>query len=96
VVRPEDRIDGQKAPELASWTRSLLGPGRAHLALDLSQVDYVSSAGLRVFLTLHRDCQAGSGAFALLAPSEAVREVLDVSGFSTLLTILSSEDELPA
>lgn len=96
LVRVEGRIDGQTAPELETQTRGLLERGQVNVALDLARVGYVSSAGLRVFLTLFRGCQAQAGGFALVAPVAAVREVLEVSGFATVLNLVESEAGLPA
>ncbi len=92
----EGRVDGQTAPRVEAWARTLLEESGRCLALDLSKVNYVSSAGLRVFLGLFRDCQAPGGDFALVAPTEAVREVLEITGFATALPIVAKVDELPA
>jgi anti-anti-sigma factor len=96
VVRLEGRIEGQTAPAVEAELRPLIVSSSVRLALDLSQVDYVSSAGLRVFLSLFRECQAQPDRFILVAPKAAVREVLDISGFSTILTLVDSEEALPA
>lgn len=89
VLRPSGRMDGQTAPDLEAEFLGRLGGDTPHLALDLAEVPYVSSAGLRVILSLFRAC-------ALLAPQPMVREVLTVSGFETLLPIHASIEELPA
>lgn len=96
VLRPSGRMDGQTSADLESECLEHLGGGTPRLALDLAEVPYVSSAGLRVILSLFRACASRGGALALLAPQPMVREVLAVSGFETLLPIHASIEELPA
>lgn len=79
------RIDGATAPELEESLRGTIDAGEMRIAADLSGVQYLSSAGLRVFLTTLR--RLGGGEFRLLSPTEAVREVLDISGFANIMAI---------
>lgn len=57
------------------------------LVLDLAEIEYVSSAGLRVVLMLAKKLQRGGGALVLCGMSAGVREVFDIAGFSKILTI---------
>ncbi len=59
----------------------------AALILDCAGVDYVSSAGLRVFLVVARTAQRAGVAFSICALQPAVREVFDLSGFSRIITV---------
>lgn len=59
----------------------------ARVAVDLAAVDYVSSAGLRVFLMLAKKLQKGGGKLVLCGLAPAVREVFDIAGFSRILDI---------
>jgi len=95
VLTPSGRLDAYTAPGYeADWLeRQCAGQGR--LAIDLSGVEYVSSAGLRIFLVLLKAAKAGGGTVALVAPRENVREVLEVSGFSALFPIVTTVSELP-
>jgi anti-anti-sigma factor len=65
-----------------------------NVALDLRQVHYMSSAGLRVLLTSLKSAAARNGAFALIAPQEGVREVLEMSGFSRIFLIVDDASNL--
>ena len=58
------------------------------VALDLREVTYLSSAGLRVLLATLKLAASRNGAFALIAPKEGVREILDMSGFSRIIPIV--------
>ena len=82
------RIDGMTAPQLEASLRGTIDAGESCIAADLSGVQYLSSAGLRVFLAALR--QLGGGRFRLLSPTEAVREVLDISGFANIMAISDS------
>ena len=53
----------------------------------MRDLEYVSSAGLRVFLLMAKRLRAAGGKLALAEPAPGVREVLDISGFSTIFTI---------
>ena len=56
----------------------------ASLAVDCCSLDYVSSAGLRVFMIMRKACQ---GAVTLTSPNEYVTEIIEQTGFDTILTI---------
>lgn len=57
------------------------------LLIDLSGIQYVSSAGLRVFLMLAKKLQKAQGKLVLCNMSAGVREVFDIAGFSRILRI---------
>ena len=79
------RLDTMTAPELeAELSKSM--DGAESLILDLSKLDYISSAGLRVLLSAHK-AMAGKGGMKLTHVNEIVQEVFDVTGFSDILTI---------
>jgi anti-sigma B factor antagonist len=61
------------------------GPNR--LLIDLGGIQYVSSAGLRIFLMIAKKLQKAGGQLALCCMSGGVREVFDLAGFSKILTI---------
>jgi len=60
--------------------------GAETLTLDLSKLEYISSAGLRVLLSAHK-VMAGKGGMKVKNVNEIVQEVLEVTGFSDILTI---------
>ncbi|MDR2113199.1 MAG: STAS domain-containing protein, partial [Candidatus Accumulibacter sp.] len=61
-------------------------------ALDLSGVDYISSAGLRVVLLLAKKLADG-GALVLFGLQQGVYEVFEMCGFVDILTIVKTRDE---
>jgi len=90
VVIPEGRLDfGAAAGFQAQLEQVLAGAGSkaTGVIIDCARLDYVSSAGLRVFLLAARASQRAGHAFAICALAPAVREVFDVSGFSRIIAV---------
>ena len=86
-IRLEGRLDTMTAPELeAELSQSMAGADS--LTLDFGNLEYVSSAGLRVLLSAHKIMSAKDG-LKITHVNETVREVFDVTGFSDILTIES-------
>lgn len=90
LVIPEGRLDfGAAARFQQHLEQALAGGGTvpAALIIDCASLEYVSSAGLRVFLLAARASQRAGVAFALSALQPAVREVFEVSGFSRMFPV---------
>ena len=89
IVTAEGRLDFGAAAAFQAQLETLLAPSAAPAALlvDCAALEYVSSAGLRAFLLAARMAQRSGSSFALCAPRPAVREVLELSGFSRILTV---------
>lgn len=77
------RLDTLTAPQLES---SLQLEGVTELVFDLTDLEYVSSAGLRVFLGAQKKMML-QGNMELVGVKPIVREVLDMTGFSAFFTI---------
>lgn len=88
VVAIDGRLDGAAAPQLDDHLVSAIGRGSA-LVLDLSGLDYVSSAGLRVLLKVAKQAKAAKKHLALAGITSAVKEVFDISGFTAIFAIHS-------
>ena len=81
----EGRLDTVTSPELEKELKASLD-GADTLTLDFAKLDYISSAGLRVLLSAHKQMSA-KGGMKVVNVNEIVKEVLDVTGFSDILTI---------
>ena len=68
--------------------------GVDRLMLDLKGVDYVSSSGLRLFLQLHKKMSDQGGTLTLMNINDMVRDILDITGFCKVLTILDDKQDL--
>lgn len=69
-----------------------LSAGARQFVIDFKDIEFVSSAGLRVLLMLAKKVKSGDGALALSAVNDSVRQVLDVSGFASFFTLAPSID----
>ena len=85
VVSLEGRLDTVTAPELENDLQELL-PGLTELKLDFANLDYISSAGLRVLLATQKIMDK-QGEMTLTNVSEAVMEIFEVTGFTDILTL---------
>ena len=79
------KIDTVTAPALDRELQEDCGAAQA-LVLDFSQVDYISSAGLRILLRLHKRMVERQG-MRIIHANETVREVFSITGFVDLFTI---------
>ena len=89
VVTVSGRIDTATAPVFEEDVKPHLD-GITELILDFKEVNYVSSAGLRVLLTLQKKMSA-QGEMKLINVSEAVSDVFEVTGFDEILNFETSE-----
>ncbi|MBQ6120615.1 MAG: STAS domain-containing protein [Clostridia bacterium] len=85
VIALEGRLDTTSAPDLEKELKTSLD-GVTDLTLDLTNLDYISSAGLRVLLSAHKTMMK-QGQMKVTNASEIVREVFEVTGFCDILTI---------
>ena len=79
------RLDTSTAPELETCLKEALKDVR-ELTFDMSQLEYISSAGLRVLLAAQKTMKK-QGSLKLTGVSEVVQEIFDITGFSDILTI---------
>ena len=79
------RVDTVTAPELEA---GLKFGDATKVVLDLQNVPYMSSAGLRLLLTAHKTMMSSGGELALANVQPSVKEVLDITGFSNILNII--------
>lgn len=83
TIRPTGRIDTVTAPEFAA---AIALDGVKEVVFDLAEVDYISSAGLRVFLATHQKMTAAGGSMTLTGVRPIVKEIFDIVGFSDVFT----------
>lgn len=84
------RLDTKTAGALEKSVATHLAAGQRRFVLDLSGMEYVSSAGLRIFLMLAKKVGGGTGSLALCGLSPQVKEVFDIAGFTRLFTLAAT------
>ena len=79
------RLDTTTAPQLEAELRSSLG-GITELILDFAEIEYISSAGLRVLLAAQKIMNK-QGRMVIRNTNDSVNEVFEITGFVDILTI---------
>jgi anti-anti-sigma factor len=87
VVIPSGRLDFGAAASFQSELDKALAGRPAGMIIDCAGLDYVSSAGLRVFLLVSREAKRAGVALVICSLKPPVKEVFDVSGFSQIIAI---------
>jgi anti-anti-sigma factor len=87
------QVDSINATELETRVMTLLDGGARHLLLDCGTLDYINSAGLRVFLLAAKRLEQEGGvlAFCELAPN--VRLIFETIGFDRILSLYGTRSE---
>lgn len=95
ILSVNGRVDASTAPVLEQKILTLIAAGEQHLVIDCAQLQYISSAGLRVLLVAAKRL-ASTGKFAVAALNNQIREVLDIAGFSSIFGVYRTQDEAVA
>lgn len=85
VLALEGRLDTSTAPQLEAEVKEST-EGITSLIFDFAQLEYISSAGLRVLLSAQKTMNK-QGEMVIKNANEAIMEVFEVTGFSDILTI---------
>jgi anti-anti-sigma factor len=87
ILGVQGRLDSTTSPAVEERLLTLIEQGERRLVVDCAQLVYISSAGLRVFLIAAKRMKQAQGRLVLAALRPEVREVFDLTGFSTILQI---------
>lgn len=93
VVTARGRLDGNTSQAFGTRLEKLAAGPEPRLLVDFSGVDFISSAGLRVVLAVLKRVKAANGRLALCSIQPAVREVFDITGFTSMLDMHSGRAE---
>jgi anti-anti-sigma factor len=93
VLALSGKLDATTAKPFEEKIVGVLDSGTQRLVVDLSQMDFVSSSGLRVFFLAAKRLRSTDGKIALCSMNDHVRQVFDLAGFSAIFSIYSSRDE---
>jgi anti-anti-sigma factor len=84
VVTVEGRIDSATAGEFEDVLNGFTQQGKNNIVVDLSEVDFISSAGLRVLVTTRKAVKGSGGDIVFAASSDQVLETLEIAGLDVL------------
>lgn len=93
IIRIIGRLDAVSCPQVERRIRSLLEEKQIHLLLDFSQVEYMSSAGLRFLLSFTKQIHSLKGTFVLFSVPIEVMRIIRMAGFEKLIPICKTEQE---
>jgi len=84
-LKAKGRLDAYWAGHLGDEVAEVLGEGARSIRLNMKEVEYVSSAGIRVLFQTYKQLKDIHGTFVVSEPSEAVQSVLELAGVAELL-----------
>ena len=86
----QGRIDSMTAGQFGMSVTQVIEAGHYRIALDLSHVDYMSSAGLRELVSAVKKLRKAAGDLRIAKPSPRVREVMEMAGLDTIFLIFDT------
>jgi anti-anti-sigma factor len=87
------KLDTTSAKAFEETILGRIESGERRIIIDLAQLDYVSSTGLRVLLLANKRLNSANGRIALCSLRGSVREVFDIAGFSSIFSIYGSHED---
>lgn len=92
IVLPHDRLDAASAPELEKSLVELLHQGCSWIVVDMAQVSYISSRGLKALVSAWRRASDDGGKLVLCAIIPRVLSIFETVGFTQIFDIYPSQD----
>jgi stage II sporulation protein AA (anti-sigma F factor antagonist) len=92
IVKAKGKFYSNAASAAEKSFAAALDDGIPRLVIDLTELDYISSAGLRVLLKLAKQAQRANGKVVLFGLQPVVREVFSITAFDKIFSIHSEQD----
>jgi anti-anti-sigma factor len=90
AVALRGRLDAATSKAVEERLLGLIEAGEIRLVVDLAQLDYISSVGLRVLMLAAKRLRAAQGAIAVCALQPPVAQVFEIAGFTSIFRIFPS------
>ena len=85
IVKVKGRVDSSTAPDFSAALEKLNSENKFKIVIDMTELDYMSSAGFRALLAAQRNCKRYTrGEVVLVAVPERIQEALELAGFTEL------------
>lgn len=88
LAKVEGRLDTTNSEEFEKMMTPMMTGDKPDIELDCTDFTYISSSGLRLFLTLQKSVLSRGGKLAIKNMKPEIKEVFDMTGFSKIFTIL--------
>ncbi len=96
IVGLKGRLDAATSKTVEEFLLKKIDAGEKLLVLDLAQLDYISSVGLRVFMMSAKRLKVVQGRIVVCSLSVTIQQVFEISGFTTLFPAFDSRDSAAA
>ncbi|MFO7445572.1 MAG: STAS domain-containing protein [Ignavibacteriaceae bacterium] len=93
IITPEGKLDSVTSQELEEKITILINENKNNLLINFEKLNYISSAGLRVLLIAAKKTKAISGEVRLSSLNPQIKDVFNISGFSSLFKIYDTAAE---
>ena len=93
VVEIAGKLNTGASPEAEDFINELIDEGATNILLNLEELDFISSTGLRVILATGKKLAAISGKLVLCSPNHTVSDVFKMSGFNQMFSVFKTEAE---
>lgn len=93
ILSLSGRMDSTSSPDAEAALNRLIAGGDRSIIVDLANLEYISSAGLRVLLAGQKRLKQAGGALMLAALRPEIRKVFDIAGFNRLFPIYPTPEE---
>ncbi len=93
VAKIDGRLDVQSSPQAEKAILKALEDDEPKLVMDFGNLEYISSAGLRVVLIALKETKRKGGSLALCSLNNEVAKIFEISNFSSIMTITGSLKE---
>ncbi len=87
ILTIKGRADASSVPKLEATCKKILDQNENNVLIDGTNLDFISSAGLRVLLKLAKTIKKNSGRLAIAHVNDLVRQIFEISGFIELFPI---------
>jgi len=93
VLHVKGRLDVVSSPIVEKRILEAINEGHKHLLLEIAEVSYLSSSGMRMLLSIAKKLRTSSGKLAICNLSTNVLDVLKMAGFDHILQLFKTEEE---
>jgi anti-sigma B factor antagonist len=93
IIELTGRLDTLSSSSLEDKLLETINNNQSKIIIDFSQLDFISSSGLRVLLTAGKQMKSAQGNLVLCSLKDHVKEVFDVAGFSMLFKMFASQED---
>jgi anti-anti-sigma factor len=96
IVSVSESVDALTAADLSKALSAQIAEGRANLVVDLTGVEFMSSAGLRTLLGAVKESRSNGGDLRIASTNPGIDKVLKMSGFHNIAKVFASQSEAVA